>query len=84
MDYYTFKDNDYQQILEARYWNPQNANICIVAVITKGIDWAAYIGANPSAYTEWEALYWAQDYGAKLSREDAKYFFPDITLPYRD
>ena len=82
--YHTFKEDDCQQYIEARYWNPQNANICIVAVITKGVDWAAYIGANSGFHTEREALEWAQAHGAKLSKEDAQYFFPGIkNLPYR-
>jgi len=77
--YYEFAQDKY----EARYWNPGNANICVIASVTKGIDWAAYIGANPNAYKEQEALQWALEWGAKLSRQDAEYFFPEIKLPYR-
>ena len=69
---------------EARYWNPQNANICIMASVTPNIDWAAYIGANPHAYREEEAMEWALDLGAKLSEEDARYFFPQFEgIKYR-
>ena len=81
--YYCFKRSDYQLQLEGRYWNPDSQNICIVASITKGVDWAAYIGACPGAHTEDEALLDATEWGAKLSQKDAQYFFPEIKLPYR-
>jgi len=69
---------------EARYWNCQDTNICIVAVITKDIDWAAYIGAESINDSEYDTIKWAADYGCKLSEKDARYFFPDFTLPYRN
>lgn len=67
---------------EGRYWNTNGKGICIVAVITKDIDWAAYIGAD-NGWSESECIQWTANYGAKLSGEDAKYFFPEIELPYR-
>ena len=72
-----------QEILEGRYWNTNGKGITIVAVITEGIDWAAYIGAD-EGWEEQACIKWASDYGAKLSERDAMYFFPDIKLPYRN
>ena len=82
MRHYIFQENDHRQSLEARFWNCQGTQIAVVAVVTKGIDWAAYIGADRS-HREQETLEYTSDSGCKLSWEDAKYFFPDIDLPYR-
>ncbi len=70
------------RIIEGRYWNSGGKGMTIVAVITEGIDWAAYIGAD-NGWSEEDCIKHAADYGAKLSSEDAKYFFPNIKLPYR-
>lgn len=72
---------------EARYWNTNGKGICVMAVITEGIDWAAYIGAD-NGYSESDCMSWTCEYGAKLSEEDARYFFPkeiylETELPYR-
>ena len=93
MGYYIFEETEYKRKLEGRYWNPgiecyPHLNICVVASITKmpngeGFDWAGYIGADPAAHTEEAALKTVASYGAKLSEKDARYFFPDIELPYR-
>jgi len=93
MGYYIFNENQSKRQLEGRYWNPgvdcyPNLNIAIVASITKkpdgeAFDWAAYIGADPSANNEEQALKTVVSYGAKLSEKDAQYFFPDIDAPYR-
>lgn len=69
-------------VVEGRYWNANGVGICIAAAITEGIDWAAYIGAD-NGYSEEHCKDWALLNGAKLSQEDARYFFPDIDLPYR-
>lgn len=82
--YYTFEESDYHQSIEARFWSPQGKQIAIVACITKGVDWAAYIGTDaPHSWDEDGTLKYVSQWGAKLSRADAKYFFPDIELPYR-
>ena len=93
MGYFIFEETDHKRKLKGRYWNPgidcyPNLNICVVASITKkpdgeGFDWAGYIGADPAAHSEEAALKTVASYGAKLSEEDARYFFPDIELPYR-
>lgn len=67
---------------EARYWNTNGYGICIMAWITKDIDWAAYIGAD-NGYSEESLMEWTLHYGAKLSEKDARHFFPDMKLPYR-
>ena len=71
-----------KKIIEAAYWNTNGKGITIVAVVTEGIDWAAYIGAD-DGWDEEECIRWTAERGAKLSRGDAKHFFPDIKLPYR-
>jgi hypothetical protein len=69
-------------IVEGRYWNTNGKGITIVASITEGIDWAAYIGAD-DGFEEEDCIKWAVKFGAKLPETDARHFFPDITLPYR-
>jgi len=84
IEYYTFFEDNWTQHLEGRFWNCQGKHIAVVACITKGIDWAAYIGTDaPSSYTEGWTLEYTARHGCKLSQEDAKYFFPAIKLPYR-
>lgn len=83
VNHYVFNETEDKIQLEGRYWNPQNMNICIVASITKDIDWAAYIGAG-GFWTERMAMVNAAKWGAKLSEADARYFFPEINLPYRN
>jgi hypothetical protein len=80
-DYYVFEENEHHKILEGRYWNCQGNGIAIVASITKGIDWSAYIGTDDSSSEE-DTLRYVVKYGSKLSEKDARYFF-DIDLKYR-
>ena len=72
-----------REIRTARYYNVNRYACAIVAVITSGIDWAAYIGGCDSTLREEEAVKWVAKRGAKLSMEDAKHYFPDIKMPYR-
>jgi len=87
LPYYCFEEDNWGAKLEGRYWNPsdncQSLNICVIASVTKEVDWAAYIGAAPGVHTEREALKAVARIGAKLSEKDARYFFPEIKLPYR-
>lgn len=71
-----------KKVVEGRYYNTNGKGIAIVAVITSGIDWAAYIGAD-NGWSEQDCIRWSAGRGAKLSAKDAKYFFPDVELPYR-
>lgn len=79
---YKFDEAEWSEKYEARFWNCQGTHLAIVACISKGIDWAAYIGAH-NDYTEQQTLEYVSKWGCKLSRDDARYFFPDIKLPYR-
>ena len=84
MEHYVFHEDDYKLRLEARFWNQGGKHVAIVACITKGIDWAAYIGTDaPDSYTEDGTLAHVAKWGCKLSEKDARYFFPDVELPYR-
>lgn len=84
LPYYAFAEDGWKQSVEARFWNCDGKHIAIVAVITKGIDWAAYIGTDaPDSYTEKGTCLWAAMHGCKLSEKDARYFFPKINLKYR-
>ena len=81
-NYYVINEDNWEVQLEGRYWNTNGKGICIVAVITKGIDWAAYIGAD-NGYSEEKCMETTCAYGSKLSESDARHFFPKIELPYR-
>ena len=82
--HYKFYENSHQLHLEGRFWNSGGKQLAIVACITKGVDWAAYIGTDaPNSYREDETLKYVAEHGCKLSEEDATHFFPDIELPYR-
>lgn len=82
---YTFHNDDYEQHLEGRFWNSRGKHIAVVACITKGIDWAAYIGTDALNSSSFDGtLKHVAKYGCKLSERDARHFFPDIELTYRD
>ena len=72
-----------RKIIEGRYYNANYYATAIVAVITEGIDWAAYIGGALPGITEKDAVEFVAEKGCKLLEKDARYFFPEITLPYR-
>ncbi len=72
-----------RRIITARYYNANYYATAIVASITEGIDWAAYIGGADHTLPEEEAVEYVRDRGCKLSEPDARHFFPDIELPYR-
>lgn len=80
--YHKFKEGGGRQFYEGRYWNANGSGICIIAVVTAGVDWSAYVGSD-NGWSENDCLRWTADYGVKLSAKDAKYFFPEIKLPYR-
>jgi hypothetical protein len=71
------------KLIRGRYYNANYYATAIVAVVTEGIDWAAYIGSANYMLPENSALQVVADEGDKLSEKDARYFFPDIDLPYR-
>ena len=82
--HYHFQENEYKLDLEGRFWNQDGKQIAIVALVTKNVDWAAYIGTDaPNSWTEEGTLEHVAQYGCKLSEKDARHFFPAIKLPYR-
>ncbi len=72
-----------RRIITARYYNANYYATAIVASITEGIDWAAYIGGADHALPKEQAVEYVRDYGCKLLEKDARYFSPNIKLPYR-
>lgn len=84
LPYYCFEETDYKQKFEGRFYNCQGKQLAIVAIVTKGVDWAAYIGTDaPDSWHERDTLVYVAAKGCKLSKEDAQHFFPSIKLPYR-
>jgi len=81
LPYYCFEHTERHASYEGRYWN-SGKGICVVACVTEDVDWAAYIGAD-NGYREEDCLKSTAEYGSKLSENDARYFFPEIDLPYR-
>lgn len=71
------------RLITGRYYNANYYATAIVASITEGIDWAAYIGGSDYTNSEKQAVEDVARYGCKLSEKDARHFFPDIELPYR-
>jgi len=81
--YHTFKYHG-RLIAEARYYNTGGFACAVVASLNfigqneELFDWTAYIGGGGRTQRERDALKWVADYGAKLSREDACYYFPAL------
>ena len=73
-----------KKTIEGRYWNTSGIAIAIVAVVTEEVDWAAYIGATSRIVNERAAVEWTKKWGAKLSESDARHYFPNVELPYRN
>ncbi len=72
-----------RKLITGRYYNCNGQACAIVAVVNEGIDWGAYISGVNADYPEEMAVDWVAKHGAKMGKEDAKHFFPDIKLPYR-
>ena len=73
-----------EQVLITGLYRNSNRHACaVVAVITTGIDWAAYINGCDVHASEADCVREVADYGAKLSEATARHFFPSIDLPYR-
>ena len=82
--FYRFHDDEHRVKLEARFWNQGGKQLAIIASVTKGVDWAAYIGTDaPDSNTEDATLQHVAKWGCKLSENDARHFFPNMELPYR-
>ena len=66
--------------------NMERYSVILVAVITEGIDWAAYIGGASSIIDDTDLKSKAQVValeGDKVLPEVAKIYFPNIKEPYR-
>ena len=72
------------KIIASRYWNTNGHAVAIVAVEGYASDWACYLGGSDHTQREQDALNDVAAHGAKLSERDARHFFPDISLAYRD
>lgn len=72
-----------RQLICDNYYNTNGSAVAIVAVVTEGIDWAAYIGGTNANIPKEETVEWVAMKGCKLREEDARHFFPHIKLPYR-
>lgn len=73
----------------ARYFNSNNVAVAIIAIASyidnKLFDWSAYIGGSRKVEREQDCLKEVEDYGCKLSINDAQYFFPDLPIEkYRE
>lgn len=77
--YYEFAPDRY----EGRYWNSNGYGCAVVASIGVEGAWAAYIGGC-APESEEAGLDWVARRGVKLSEKDARHFFPELDLPYRD
>ena len=76
--YHRFAPDKY----EGRYWNANGYATAVVASVGREGEWSAYIGGGPPE-READCLRYVAAWGNKLSEADARYFFPDIDLPYR-
>lgn len=85
--YYCFKQTASKHYLEGRFWNQGGKQLAIVAIVTQvgeWGDWAAYIGTDaPDSNHEKDTCMAVAEYGCKLSKKDARHFFPEIEFPYR-
>ena len=77
--YYQWSPDKY----EGRYWNINGLGVAIIASVGVEGAWSAYIGASTPMREE-ETLAQVLYEGAKLSEKDARHFFPEIDLPYRN
>ncbi len=77
--YFEFAPDKY----EGHYWNSNGYACAIVASVGAEGAWSAYIGGAAPEREE-EALDFVARHGAKLSEGDARHFFPEIKLPYRN
>ena len=73
-----------RRIHTGRYFNCNYYATAIVATVTEGADWAAYIGGADDSAPERVAVESVARTGAKLSVKDARHFFPQFKdIPYR-
>ncbi len=73
-----------RQVLEGRYFNCNGYSCAIVGVINFPMNWAAYMHGHDGKARREETIEFVAKYGVKLSPRDARFFFPQINLPYRE
>ena len=71
------------RIVPGPYYNANGFAIAIVAVITEGIDWAAYIGATTDRIPMERTRLFVASRGCKLEEPIARAVFDIPSLPYR-
>jgi len=71
-----------REIRVGRYYNANYQAMIIVAVLNPR-DWAVYANGVGYMMPKMEAAQWCAKHGCKMLEKDARYFFPDIKLPYR-
>jgi len=82
---YTIELSSYRSLCPTRYWNTNGFAGAVVATLTfrrndNLLDWAAYIGGCDLTQYEEDAERWVAEHGAKISRGDAEYYFPDLPI----
>ena len=65
------------RVIGESYFNSNGVGIAIVAQEGGADDWAAYIGAD-NGWSENDCVEWTCRHGAKLSREQAARWFPNL------
>jgi hypothetical protein len=72
-----------QKIIPGLYANANYYAAAIVAVVTEGIDWAAYFNGCNHKITQEQAYEQVAREGDTLPENIARFLFPKIDLPYR-
>lgn len=80
-------DHEGRWLVCARYRNSGGFALAVVASVHFSPDgqlgdWAAYWGGTDKTQREEDAVRWAAEHGCKLSRDDAKHFFPGFPMSY--
>ncbi len=84
--HYDAQEFGIEGILNYNYWNCNGQATAIVAKEGTVADWAAYIGGMESRNTsEEDCVRWVCRFGAKLSRNQAHRWFPQLPIgAYRE
>ena len=72
-----------RKIISGLYANANYYAAAIVAVVTEGIDWAAYFNGCDHTLRQEQACEQVAREGDKLPENLARFIFPHIKLPYR-
>ncbi len=72
-----------RRIETACYYNTGPYAWAIVASIREGVDWTVYMSGCDPRLSEEEAVVYVRDYGIKMPEAVGRFYFPNMTLPYR-